>query len=168
MKVAPQPSLLISLGLPCLQPTVISSINVWLISTPTLQTSQTAFPLECLFTKLMRLLFRRLRDYRPRTAPYRQLLEGLRKVGFKLNMGPENTGLFGLFATRRGGYYVGASYISPRTLAARSHHCVQIKEQARSSPTDASSSSMVVQLRASHHMAWRSTMAVSWRRTSSS
>ena len=40
-------------------------------------------------------------------------------------MGPENTGLFGLFMTRRGGYYVGALIISTKTSARASSSYVE-------------------------------------------
>ena len=39
--------------------------------------------------------------------PYTELLDGLRKAGFKTNFGSEGSGLFYLVLTRLGGYYFG-------------------------------------------------------------
>ena len=39
----------------------------------------------------------------------RHILEGLRKVGFKLTLGEDGTGLMPLIWSRLGGYYFGVS-----------------------------------------------------------
>lgn len=45
----------------------------------------------------------------------RELLEGLKKVGFKYNLGHEGSGFLWLAQTRGGGYYLGEP---------RRHECV--------------------------------------------
>ena len=40
---------------------------------------------------------------------HRELLDGLKKLGFKLNMGEDGSGVIMLFLRRGGGFYFGRS-----------------------------------------------------------
>jgi hypothetical protein len=55
--------------------------------------------------------------------PRRELLDGLKKVGFKTNMGIDGSGFLILAMLRLGGYYLGLSLLFLSSLLAKFSIC---------------------------------------------